>query len=666
MARSVAEAIHDISAVRGMIPGKAQAAAALSQLQRIENEGPQEVKAYALDALIEAYWFGGDEEKAYVPFSQAIAWYDEHPEWFDNADRFNLFWSFKWMINGLRGFPRVPLRQLWATLEDMERRYAVEGYSMDAPSQQRWRLATHLGSDDVDKLFDEWVSQPRDDMSDCDLCSAGDKVEFAFSQGRYDDCLQLMDATLANPSTRPECFSEPATMYSVAQFAYLYRGRPGDDALAARAHRLCRSYWDESSAFSAASRNIQLLQDRAFSLSQVRGQCVEFLARTRNPDQAVRLLVNNQRFLTEADSPLARLYFLLGVGAALHVMVDELGLGAQPISLTALPATDLAQLWQWARDEAVELAKTFDARNGTSHQTDLVEKSWQATAFPTQLDLRLVTSQTPEPVAEQPDVPAPPSATSPGPHHAAQPTDLVKTAERSTARGETDTAITAYLDAAALYEKEGQLAKAGFARAEAGHLALLGDDLDGAQECLTRADALLRASKMAPEFAAPVAVALAQCLAKQGSIDEAGSVLDRTARLIDENLDQPPATDVAPDVAKAHEDDLAWASVSISFERAQLMGQSGDLPGGAALAERSAERMADLGLVQQAADAFQWAGVAWTDHDNDRAIWCLQSAVEGFRRASPRQHKSQATNLLVELLQKLGRADEATAIAEGD
>ena len=675
MTRSVGEATRDISAVRGMVTGKAQSAAALAQLRRVETEGPQEVKAYALHALIEAYWFGGDEEKAFVPFSQEVAWYDKHPEWFDEADRYNLFWSFKWMVGGLRGFPSVSLDQLWATLEDMERRYGIEGFSMDAPYQQRWQLAAHIGADNTSQLYEQWLRQPRDDMSNCDLCAAGDRAEFAFFEKHIDDGLALVEATLNDPTIRKECFSEPAAMYAAAQFAYLKRGEPGDEARAVWAHRMCRGYWDESYAFGSASRDMQLLRERAFSLGQVRSQCIEFLARTRNTEAAIRLLLDNKRFLTQADSPLAHLHFLSGVGAGLRVIVEELGQPQLALDLSDPPTKTAEQLLAWVKDKASQLAKDFDARNGNDYQSRMLAEHWQVTAFPSQIDLSLLgeaavdaddqsAASEPESPARQPEsteapVPQPTESSQVAP---ASPSELVRLGDGQASRGQAAEAIASYLKAAAGFEQQGQLSQAGFARAEAGHLALQADDLASADQCLRRAVKLLRAALTPSQFLTPVMIALAQCLSRQGNFADAEQVLLEATKLVDTALDQPIPEDIAPDVRKAYSDDMAWASASLAYQRARLLAQVGN-PIAPAVAQHCAEAMAELGLAAQAAEAFQFAGVTWQGQDDEKAIWCLESAVEGFRIALRRPEKTQAANLLVDLLQKLGRTDEATAAA---
>jgi len=644
--------VRDVSAIRSMMSGKAQSAAALAELRRIESEGPAEVKAYALHALIEAYWFGGDQEKAYVPFSQAIAWYDVHPEWFDQADRNNLFWSFKWMVNGLRSYPRVAIEQLESTLDDMERRYALEGFTRDAPCQQRWHLARHRGLPDVPGLYDEWCRQTRDEMSDCDLCATGDKVEYLIETGYLDDGLQLMEATFADPSIRQECFSEPATMLSIAQFAYLQRGTPGDAARAAEAHRRCRSYWDQTTDFGSSSRDMRLVHERAFSMEAPRSSCIEFLARTHNGDAAIRLLESNRRFLLDADSPLSHLVFLTHTGTALKVLVDDFGRGDQAVTSEVPDVQTLEQLWKWVRTQAENLAAAFDARNGTSHQSDRLHEAWEAMPLDP-LDLRVVTE------VDDYTATAPP----PDDQTGADSPDLVTQADRLARHDQPAQAIASYLRAADEFESAGELVKAGFARAEAGHLALLMDDLDGAERCLTRATQLLRAAGTPPEFCAPVVVAQADCLAKLGRVPQAEAALGQIADALDAAIDGLQTDDLAPDVAQDHQDDLRWARASIDEQRASNLIAAGDTKAGAVLAQQVAEKYADLGLIQQSADAFGAAGQAWDGLDDEQAIWCLQSAIEGYELVGNRPAKSQIANSLVSLFQRLGRDQESAAVA---
>ncbi|MCL2652417.1 MAG: hypothetical protein FWD63_01335 [Propionibacteriaceae bacterium] len=659
--RSIDEANRDITIVRQLPNGHAKSAAARAEVDRIDAEGPLEAKAYALNTLVEAYYFSDEEEKAFVPFTQEVAWYDAHPEWFDEMDKSNLFWSFKWMVSGLRYYPNVPLAQLEATLADMENRYAVAGYGMDAPYQMKWWLARHIGSPDTQALFDQWQRQARDDMSDCELCSPADRCEYLFELGLDDEGLRVLEGVFADSSIRQECFSEPASILAKAQFAYLRRGGPGDKASAISAHHRCRSYLGGTSSFGMSARDANRVQERAHALSEARGLCVEFLARTHNPQAAMRLLEDNRSFLVHATPPLARLDFLKHVGAALHVMVDEDNLGDEPVALQEPRVATLGELWAWLQPEAEALAAQFDNRNDTTNQTDLLHRAWQATTFAEPLDLHIAIAADARSDAPVATDGAGPDATAEAPAEE-DPQSLLKQADGEFAAGRATGAINTYLRAANLFTSQGRLSDGGFALAEAGRGALILDDLDTATECLTRASKLLVVSNTPTQFAAPVQIVLAEALFRNRKEAEASALLDNTANTIETAMAAKAPEGEAPDLTTRRENDLRWARTRVDEMRAENLFRNAE-PGAAALAQHAGESYGQLGMIEQAAGAFQLAGEAWQGIDDEQAVWCLQSAVEGYQIAVRRPQKQQAVNQLVVLLQKLGRTDEATAVA---
>jgi len=668
MARSLDEANRAITMITRMPYGRAHIAAALAEAERVETDGPEQAKAYALNTLVDAYCHGGEPEKAFVPFSRVVAWYDAHPEMFDDYDRGALFWSFKWIVRRIAHFSRVPWSSVEAALEDMTRRYAQAGYGPDAPAQARWRLAWHRGAPDAAALFEAWRREPRDEMSDCELCVAGARVVYHLAEGRTDEGLRLLEATLADPSIRSECLDEPASMLAHAQLAYLRRAEPGDDERALRAHRRCRAAIDTERVVIAGDGTVP--GGGSSDDGEARALCVEFLACTRNVDAAVRLLEDNSALLVHASSPFDRLEFLTPLGAALHVLVDELGEGHHPIALdpavvATVRATTLAELWRWVGAEADALAGAFDERNGTPHRREVLRAAWSATAVPTRLDLRVLIAEPPD----APDAPAPSEPTPKAAHGDGEPVktpagDLAR-AEQAARAGEREQAIAAYLAAAAGFEAAGALVEGGFARAEAGRLAWLLDDLDGARASLERAWQVLKAGGTPVAFVAPVAGCLAEVTARAGDRDAAERVLDETADGLDAALAAPDAPGASHGVALAARDDLVWARVLVDDTRAVLDRRAGDWRAGAERAEDVAKRYAALGLVGQAAAAFERAGRAWTTRDDEHAAWCLESAVEGYRLAGQPVARAHAASRLVAVLRRLGRDVEAAALSAG-
>ena len=680
MTRSLDDANRAITWVNRMPYGRAQIVAALAEVERVETGGPEQAKAYALNTLVDAYCHGGEPEKAFVPFSRVVAWYDAHPEMFDDYDRSALFWSFKWIVRRLMHFPRVPWASIEAARNDMARRYAEAGYGPGVPAQVRWQQAWHRGAPDTAALFEAWRREPRDDMSDCPLCVAGAQVGYHLEEGRLDEGLRLLEATLADASIRAECSEEPESMLAHAQLAYLTRAAPGDDERATRAYRRCRAAIDADQAVLAGGGTYAAGPPRSLDDGQVRALCIEFLARTRNSDAAVRLLEDNAVLLVHAECPYNRLLFLTPLGAALHVLVDELGEGDRPVALDpalAIPATTLAELWRWVAAEADTLAGAFDDRNGTPHRREVLRSAWSVTAAPARLDLRVLTVATPAPDADGAvgasavGGPGAPGAGAVAPERlhddavdpALTPEDDLAHAEAAVRAGRLEDAVALYLATATGFEATGALVDGGFARAEAGRLAWQLDDLDGARAALERAWRVLKAAATPVAFVAPVATCLGEVLARVGERDEAERVLAETAGSLDAALALPDATGVSRSVALSARDDLTWARVLVDDTRAILDLRAGEWRTGAEVSQSVAERYAGLGLIAQAGSAFERAGTAWTGRDDERARWCLESAVEGYRLAGQRVARARVADRLVALLQRLGRDDEAGAIA---
>lgn len=124
MNRTVARELADI---RRMPYGTARTAAAEAVARRIEAEGPREHLAEALLDQIEAYNFNGDGAKSFVVFARLLRLWDESPELFDEDDRRNLFWEFKWVAADLSDYPQISLEQARAFLADMLRRFELAG-----------------------------------------------------------------------------------------------------------------------------------------------------------------------------------------------------------------------------------------------------------------------------------------------------------------------------------------------------------------------------------------------------------------------------------------------------------------------------------------------------------------------------------------------------------
>ena len=354
MTRSLPEANSAISRIREMPYGIAHSTAAVAELDRITAEGPQEARAYALYTAVEGYVWGGEVDKAFLPFTQMLRWWDTHPEYFDEQDQHGLFWSFKWMVAHLMDFPTISAQQIDSTLADMQRRYALAGNGMNAVAMSRFGWARMRGAADTENLFREWTSTPRDDFSQCEACDPGDRAAHLYRTGRYEECIRLVEQVLPE---RPSCASEPGDMLSYLSLAYL---KSGDAVGAARAYRAARQ---------------NLPQD--IPAGSIRARHLEFLARSGNTARALARLLEDQRLLTESDTPYERWIYLRSVGVATGLLQAEHAETA--LAFPGVPAATLAELDRWVRSEALALAAQFDARNASSAVTDATWAVWNDT-----------------------------------------------------------------------------------------------------------------------------------------------------------------------------------------------------------------------------------------------------------------------------------------------
>lgn len=682
MTRSVHEANEALSRVREMPYGIARSTAAAAELDRIAADGPVEARAYALFVLVESYVWGNEVTKAYLPFTQLLRWWDEHPEHFDEQDTHSLFWSFKWMVGNLMDFPAVPAAQIERTLDDMERRYAVAGNGMNAVAMSRFQWARARGTRDTADAYETWVATPRDDFSQCEACEPGDRAAYLFDAGRLDEGIRLLEQVLAGS---PTCATEPGDMLSRLQLAYL---ETRDAEKAAATHR----------------RGLRHL-DNGVAMEGPQGRHIEFLARTGNLERALTRIEEHQDHLMTADSPRDRWSFLLSVGTATSVLVAEHG--ERRIALREVPASTVAGLDAWVRHEAHEIAAAFDARNGTDAATRRTEEVWAhaPALFPVSLSVLAATSPEESVTTGDATVPARARAvravapTTGGPSDvSALTTDAraasvtpVEEAEPQSARAlvahaselaanDPEGAAGLYQHAAALFEAEGTLDEAGFALAEAAQIAALEQDVEGALAAFPRAIALLRAGGVTPAYRGQVVRAYARLTARAGA---AGTGLAAVDKLLAEL--GVPSTDGTPGapgdpaftpatpgnalaesaVPGAQEDRAARERRELLDTRARLLATLGEHEGASSAAEAVAQEYARAGDLGGAAHAFWLAGTTRTDAgDPESAVLALESALDGFRLADDQASRALVGNELVGILRRSGRDDEAGQVAE--
>ncbi|HET6293212.1 MAG TPA: hypothetical protein VFG33_07555 [Kribbella sp.] len=328
--------------------GKAKSALLEDVVRRADAAGDEDVAFYARLALVTAYVSGGEPRKSLVPFARCVADWDAAPEKYQRH-AYTFLWCFKYAPNTLTKFPEVPLDQAYAVLDDMERRWRVAGNSMHAVHQHRWQVADHIGdAETAAEQFRLWSTAPRDDLSDCVGCDPTQKVQHLTRTGQMAEAASLAVSVLEGRLT---CHEQPQQILTALLPAYVAEGM-------------------YSEAVDAHRRAYRILRGQPGELSSYADH-VLFCARTGNETRAVELVERHLIDLADPPTPLAAKDFAAAASLALS-KVD--------LMIRRPKADDIHshQLAEKLAQQALELAAQFDARNGTTHQSEQVRATLAA------------------------------------------------------------------------------------------------------------------------------------------------------------------------------------------------------------------------------------------------------------------------------------------------
>lgn len=630
MSDDAREAIRELGRIRALPYTTSRTVAAEQTARRIEADGPKEVLAYALFTLVESYVWGGEPAKAFVTFGKATRLWDQSPELFDDTDRGNYFWAFKWMVGHLADYPEVPASQIEQSLADMTHRYAVAGNGYSAIAYERYRWARHRGTPDEAELMSAWITTPRDSFSQCEACSLGEEADYHRRNGHLVRAVELVEGA---PETTQWCATEPAGMELVAAMAHLELGHPRE-------------------ALAAYQRSVGALQKSMSDMADTRGLRFEFLARAGEAERALKALRDDAGLLRKADTPYSRLRFLLPVLAGLSSLPAE-----HPVKLSGFDATDVGQLRDWVRGSALELALAFDRRNATDHYQKLVEAALATTGVATRLDFAVL----PTPAAaggSSVRVEAPPAEADDLPQ-------LLVRAEQLAEQGELRAAASTYQAAADLADAKGELIDSGFAHAEAARCAAEFGDEVGADQAYTHSLARLRAAGVAAVDRVPVIRAWAPLAVDLGRSEAAVAELRLALSELFPGEGAPALSETASNTERTSV--RAWADTADLLARTIASGSdqnTAEWAEATALADAAARAFAQLGSIGDASHAFWLAGrLQRSSGEVASAQWSFESAFEGFGMTRTTEARAEVGSDLIDVLRATGQEQQAEAVA---
>ncbi|MFD7553145.1 tetratricopeptide repeat protein [Streptomyces sp. NPDC059835] len=344
----------------------------------------------ALDNLINAYLYSSESSKMLVPFARLLQEYDKDPGAFSDWDAHSLFWQFKWVATAISDSPGIPLESAMGWLEEMERRYRTAGYSERPVREAELWLAHATGQDErAEQAFARWQAADRDTMSDCRACELNGQGQYAVLHGDDAEALDLWKPVLEGDLT---CAEEPHRVLATSLLPLVRLGRTDE----ARSNHL---------------RGYRLARGNDSLLPSV-GRHIEFCALTGNESRGLEILAEHAPNVTPLANVDDRLAFHGGVLVLLR-RLEELGHGRLPaVPYEGIPRT-VSELYEVLHAGALDIARQFDARNGTTRVSDRFLERVARQPLVDVLPLGVRGSVLPQPGPQAPTV-AGPTATTDG------------------------------------------------------------------------------------------------------------------------------------------------------------------------------------------------------------------------------------------------------------
>ncbi|GAA3094435.1 hypothetical protein GCM10020254_44480 [Streptomyces goshikiensis] len=229
----------------------------------------------------------------------------------------------------------------------MERRYRIAGYSERPVRESELWFADVIGDDErAERAYARWQAADRDDMSDCHACELNGQGHYAMLRGDDARALEVWQPVLAGDKT---CAEEPHRVLATALLPLLRLGRFEE----ARAQHL---------------RGYRMARGKESLLPSV-GKHIEFCALTGNEPRGLEILAEHAAHVAPLANLDDRLSFHGGVLVLLRRLKD-LGHGHLPaVPYEGVPRT-VAELYEVLRADALDIARRFDARNGTTRVSE--------------------------------------------------------------------------------------------------------------------------------------------------------------------------------------------------------------------------------------------------------------------------------------------------------
>nr|WP_320065370.1 YbjN domain-containing protein [Micromonospora sp. RTGN7] len=363
----------------------------VTELERVtsaaETAGDLRTALDARFALIDAYLRQGERWRLFEPVRRCREVLDRLPELAGERGA-ELRRYQRFAVEAVFATPRVGLDQARSALDDLARsalddlaRSALDDLARDADgaheasdlvAELRCRLADHLGDEPAARRwYDRWRTAPPDPATGCPGCAPSRRAELLAGWGEWAAALAELRSLLDDrPPVRPShCTDQPEAALAAALLPLLRAGEPEQ---AARAHvEAYRRHRRERTAFPYLAAHLR------------------FCALGGHLDRGLDILAEQLPRLDHPSDDMAVMEFSTA-GALLCALATEAGRGDRRMPTPgaddgangdtdsgtdsgtddgANGDVDVARLGGLLAELATGLAGSFDARNGTGHQS---------------------------------------------------------------------------------------------------------------------------------------------------------------------------------------------------------------------------------------------------------------------------------------------------------
>ncbi|MFG1672612.1 YbjN domain-containing protein [Micromonospora sp. NPDC049282] len=324
---------------------------------RADATGDPRTALSARFALVEAYLHLGERWRTVEPVRHLRATLARHPGLLDaHPDELTrLRQHQRQAVEAFFGTPRVGLDQARSLLDTLAEELGPDAAPV---AELRCRLADHLGDEPAARrAYAHWTAgDTADPVGGCPGCAPARRAELLTGWGEPEAALAALAAT--DPAG---CTDQPERSLATGLLPWL---RTGAVVEAARAHvRAYRRHRRDRVAFPLLAAHLR------------------FCALGGYLHRGLELLTEQLPRLDRPADDLSAMEFA-AAGALLCGLAAEAGLGGRPIHRPghgSRPAAevDVATLGAQLQALATALAGSFDARNGTGHQSGRIA-SWLA------------------------------------------------------------------------------------------------------------------------------------------------------------------------------------------------------------------------------------------------------------------------------------------------